>query len=430
MLNSLAKGAGIAFLIRVFGVGIKYFLEICLARWMGAVEFGIYEYVISWTMVLAIFAQLGLPTANLRFISEYKVRSQWGSLRGLLRSSWQLILIAGLFLSIVATGIILWLKATYNFAYSIPLLTGILLIPLLALIQLQLEMARAIRKIVLAYAPFQIFWPILVFLGALFFLANNQQITSILIIAWSVISLFIILVFQFFLLRRKFDAEIYSVKAIYKTDEWIKVALPLLLGTTFLMLLNQTDILMIGGMINSEAVGIYSAAAKTAIWVIFILQAVNTVIAPVFTTVYTQGNREELKKLVATIAHWIFWPSLVVAIFMIIFAEEILGFFGPEFRAAQWEMIILVIGNLVNAGTGSVGWLMIMTGHQNQCTLIFGFSAMINLVLNLILIPNFGTLGAAIATAITMIMWNILLHILVVKYLNVYPGIVYNLLRK
>ena len=80
-------------------------------------------------------------------------------------------------------------------------------------------MARAIKKIVLAYAPFPIFWPILVFVGALFLLANNQQLTSILIIAWSVISLLIILVFHFFLLRQKFDTGIYSVKAIYKIDE-------------------------------------------------------------------------------------------------------------------------------------------------------------------------------------------------------------------
>lgn len=269
-------------------------------------------------------------------------------------------------------------------------------------------MARAIRKIVLAYAPFQILWPILVLIGAFLLLQNEGKLlTSIPIIFLSLISLLIVLGFQFFLLRQTFDSEIYSVKAIYKIREWIKVALPLLLGTTFLMLLNQTDILMIGAMINPQSVGIYSAATKTAIWVSFILEAVNTVIAPVFTTLYTQGNREELKKLIATVAHWIFWPSLVVAIFVIVFAKQILGVFGSEFAAAQWEMIILMIGQLVNAGSGSVGLLMMMTGHQNQCTLIFGFSAAINLVLNFILIPNFGSMGAAIATAITMIMWNI-----------------------
>lgn len=157
MFTSLAKGAGLAFSIRVFGVGIKYFVEIFLARWMGVVEFGIYEYVMSWTLVLAIFAQLGLPAANLRFISEYKVRAEWGYLRGLLRASWQLICCTGLFLSIAATGIILWLKANYNFAYLIPFIIGIWMIPILALIQLQLEMARPIIKIVLAYAPCQIF---------------------------------------------------------------------------------------------------------------------------------------------------------------------------------------------------------------------------------------------------------------------------------
>ena len=112
---------------------------------------------------------------------------------------------------------------------------------------------------------------------------------------------------------------------------------------------------------------------------------------------------------------------------LIIFARPILGIFGAEFVAARWGLTILVLGQLINVGVGSVGYLMIMTGHQNQSTYIFGFSALANVILNALLIPRFGTIGAAIATATTMALWNISLHFLVVKHLHVYPSIVANL---
>jgi O-antigen/teichoic acid export membrane protein len=187
---------------------------------------------------------------------------------------------------------------------------------------------------------------------------------------------------------------------------------------------------MIGTMVSPSAVGIYSAAAKTSVWTGFVLQAVNSVVAPVFTTLYTQNDRLGLQSLVTTVAHWIFWPSLILSITIIAFANPILSLFGSEFLAARIPMTILIFGQLVNVGSGSVGYLMVMTGHQNQSALIFGCSAVMNVILNAITIPLFGIVGAAISTALAMALWNILLHILVVRYLNVYPSIVYAIFAK
>ena len=128
--------------------------------------------------------------------------------------------------------------------------------------------------------------------------------------------------------------------------------------------------------------------------------------------------------MTATVARWLFYPSLILAILLIVFADRVLGLFGSEFVAARGEMTVLILGQLVNVGAGSVGYLMKMTGHHNQCAYVFGFSAILNLLLNAILIPFWGIMGAAIATALSMAIWNIWLHQLVVKYLGVKPSIV------
>lgn len=424
MLTNLARSAGVAFVLQLSSVGLVYIVQIFLARWMGTVEYGTYEYVVSWALLLAMLAELGLPTAVLRFVPEYKIKEDWGRLRGLLRGSWQIILGVSLLLSLCGTAIVLWLNAHQNWTYSTPMLVGVWMVPLVALARLQLEMARAIRQITLAYAPFQVIWPLLVILGAFVLFQRNQVLTSVPAIAVSILSLLTVVAIQLWLLRRRLKTEVHRVSPIYSPGEWLWVALPLLLTEGFLIVLRQTDILMIGAGVGPEAVATYSVATKTAVWVSLVLQSVNAVVAPAFSAFYTQGDREGLQRLVSSVAHWIFWPSLTIALCLIAFARPVLGVFGPEFVAARWELSILALGQLVNAGAGSVGYLMMMTGHQNQSTYIFGVSAFANVVLNALLIPILGTIGAAIATAITMALWNLWLHVLVVKYLGVYPSIV------
>lgn len=423
MLTVMRRGASVAFVLQVSSVGLKYIVQIFLAQWMGTVEYGTYEYVVSWTFFLAILAELGLPSAVLRFIPEYSVKEDWGRLRGVIRGSWQLTLVAGLLVSLCGTAIVLWLNANQKWAYSTPMIVGIWMMPLVALVHLQSQMARAVRQIPLAYTPFQVIWPLLVLSGAFVLFQRNQVLTSVPVIAVSILALLTIVAIQLWLLRRRLKTEVHRVSPIYTPREWLRVAFPLLLSDGFHVVLNQADILMIGAGVGPEAVGIYSAATKTAIWVSLVLQAVNAVVAPAFSALYTQGDREGLQKLVSTVAHWIFWPSLTITLCLIVFGRTILGIFGPQFVAAHWDMTILALGQLVNAGAGSVGFLMIMTGHQNQCAYVFGCSALTNLVLNAIAIPVLGTTGSAIATATTMALWNIWLHVLVVKNLGIYPSI-------
>ncbi len=423
-LLNLARGAGIAFFVQVSGVGITYIVQIFLARWLGTAEFGIYEYVVSSTLLLAIFAGLGLPTAVLRFIVQYRVTQEQQLLSGLIQGSWRLTWVVSLILTLGITGLILTVQDS-RWVYFTPLLIGIWMMPFLALAQLQAEMARGFNKIILAYAPLSLIKPVLVLGAAFYGLQLHSPLSSEIVLGLSVLSLIFIVSSQWIVLQHQLQVEDQLTTSDYQFREWLRVAFPLLLQGISFIILNQTDILMIGTIVSPEAVGIYSAAAKTAVWTTFVLQAVNTVVAPVFTTLYTQKNRVGLQSLVTTVAHWIFWPSLILSVAIIIFANPILSLFGSEFIAARLPMIILIIGQMVNVGSGSVGYLMVMTGHQNQSALIFGCCAVINIILNAITIPLYGIVGAALSTALTMAMWNILLHILVVRYLKVYPSIVY-----
>ncbi|MEA5469637.1 oligosaccharide flippase family protein, partial [Spirulina sp. 06S082] len=93
-LDVLAKEASIALIIKAAGLVLIYLLQVFLARWMGRTEYGIYEYVIAWSLLLAIPASLGLPRTVMRSISEYRIKQEWGLARGIIRGSLFLTLAA------------------------------------------------------------------------------------------------------------------------------------------------------------------------------------------------------------------------------------------------------------------------------------------------------------------------------------------------
>nr|WP_277879386.1 polysaccharide biosynthesis C-terminal domain-containing protein [Coleofasciculus sp. FACHB-712] len=93
--------------------------------------------------------------------------------------------------------------------------------------------------------------------------------------------------------------------------------------------------------------------------------------------------------------------------------------FGSSFVEGLPALVILTVGQMVNALSGSVGFLMTMTGHQREAALIIGSSAILNVVLNAALIPYLGINGAALSTALTTALWNIIMLVYVNKQLKI-----------
>lgn len=417
----LAKDAVVILFIQFAGIIITYLTEVCLARWLGKSEYGIYQYVIVWSLLMAIPAGLGLPMTVLRFVSEYRVKEAWGLLWGILQSSWLITILASLLLSlVVASSIFLW-NYYHPFVYATPLLIGIAFIPLQALINLQVETARATQDMALAYAPSKIIWPFLLLLSTSLFLEINHTLTENSAIIIAQITLFVVVLFQLCLLWLKLKQEFKDAQPIYALKQWLSVALIMSLNHGCFLFLANTDMIMVGSILGSESAGMYAAAVKTAQWAGFVYNIVNFVVAPSFAVLYAQNDREGLQTIVSEVANWIFWPSVVIALLLIGFSEPILELFGSEFLPANWQLKVLASGHLFSALCGTVGYLMVMTGHQNQSALVMIFAVIFNIVLDAIAIPLIGAVGAAIATALTTALWNICLAVLVVKYVGVNP---------
>ena len=422
----LARGVGVGFALYAGGAGVAFLMQLCLARWLGATAYGTYTYVIAWSGLLAIAAAMGFPILVLRVLPDYSMRQDWARVRGVVATSLAVTVLIGALIALLGMTLVLSLGWHSN-ASVLDSVMGFVLVPLLALVALQQEFARSFRRIGLAYAPSLVLRPSLVILGAGCVLAFGHQLHGSTALALTIAATVVVVGVQAWRLRRALGPIVLSARRVYERRIWIRAALPLLLVSGFVVILQQADIVMVGAILGDRAAGLYGAAAKTATLVGLILIAVNGIGAPTLSVLFAEGRHQDLQRLASAIAAWAFWPSCLLSIILATCAPLVLSIFGPAFAAAQWQLRVLLVGQIVNAAAGSVGWLMLLSGRQNVAARVYGWVALIHVVLLAVVTPVFGTLGAAVVTTLTMSLWNVWLHAAVVRDLKIHPSIIFTL---
>jgi O-antigen/teichoic acid export membrane protein len=135
------------------------------------------------------------------------------------------------------------------------------------------------------------------------------------------------------------------------------------------------------------------------------------VVAPQFSRLYAQSNMAHMQVIATQSARAVLLLAVPIALLLILAGGVLLGWiFGAEFISARAPLAILAVGQLVNAAFGSVGFLLNMTGHEAVNARILWQSALLNILLNVVLIPIFGMNGAAVATAMSLAFWNVSLY--------------------
>jgi O-antigen/teichoic acid export membrane protein len=208
-----------------------------------------------------------------------------------------------------------------------------------------------------------------------------------------------------------------------ETKEWISTSMSLVLVSALYLVNKQTDIIMIGFILGTAKSGIYSAASRLANFISFGLITVNAIAAPIIAELYSQKKHKELEDTVKLAVWFASCFAVFMGLIMMVWGKDILALYGIDFIQSYNCLIILMLGQIVNSLAGPVGLLMTMTSYQNEAALIIGCSAALNIVMNYFFIPLFGIQGAAIATVITAILWNLLLLARVAKHLRINPTI-------
>ena len=185
---------------------------------------------------------------------------------------------------------------------------------------------------------------------------------------------------------------------------FVKVAISLLMAGSMLYFKGWLDTLMIGAFLSEIDVGVYNIALKLSNLIALPLTAINIIVAPKFAEHFE--NKDQLQNIVTISTRLIFYTTLPIFLVIIIFGNFILSIFGSNFEQGYMALIIISCGALVNALSGSVGYFLQMTGKQVFYQNITIITSVFIFVLNMLLIPWLGIIGAAITSLLSQVIWN------------------------
>jgi len=400
---------------RLIGAILTYFMMVLIARLIGVSEFGAFNLGLTIFVIVGMLSRFGMESVILKnFSRNYK--ADLGLALGYLHSSIKILIIIGVVFSI--------LLFQFSEIISISFFDSILLsevIPILSVgiipMSFLLVVVSAIKSInhpiVAAIIQSIIVPTIAIVCIAMLWIYDAVNLTNI---VFSYIFSIVICSLALFLLYRKLFF-LKNNNSIAK-KELLEQGWPMLLVSSGALIMTWADILSIGVFLGDESVGIYSAASRTAIVMSLIAVGINSITSPKFSNLYANGEADKLKNLAKKSTLLSFWMAVPVSVVTIWQSDNIMLLFGEEFNTGVNVLIILIISQAVNVMTGPVAALLAMTGKETSLMAIMMLASIINILLNIILIPNYGLIGAAIATLISSLIWNILSMIKVKEHLG------------
>jgi O-antigen/teichoic acid export membrane protein len=167
---------------------------------------------------------------------------------------------------------------------------------------------------------------------------------------------------------------------------------------------------MLGWLRSAEEVGYYRVSVIAAALVAFGMQIANSLSAPRMAAHHARGEHVQLQAITTRNAQLALLCAMPLTIVLLTAGGPIAGaLFGAEFQLSHLPMSILAVGQLGNVLFGSVGVLLSMTGHEAHVARALWLTTLTNVAFNALLIPLFGTAGAAMATGSSAALGNAML---------------------
>jgi O-antigen/teichoic acid export membrane protein len=173
-----------------------------------------------------------------------------------------------------------------------------------------------------------------------------------------------------------------------------------------------------GFYLNSESLALFSVSQKIAVSISFILTAINFVVAPKFAQWFSRNDFQNLRLEIQRSNLLIWLIASPLAIGVLIFSNQLMSFFGQSYVQGSDVLIILAFGQFINAITGSVAYILNMTGNESDIRNIIIFCGFTAITMSLILVPLYGIIGAAFSCAIPMVLQNLLAVLIANKRLG------------
>ncbi len=417
---TMAGAAALALFGLLWAAAMSLMSALMAARLLGISGFGLFRLGLSVVTVATAVASGGLHNALLTLIPKRDTREGQAAVT-LGGAAWPATAVAG----VLAIAIIIWrtpLAAALGDHGAGGLLAAMALsLPFLVLLAAVGAASRAAFAFTSAIIPGQIIRPALFTLSLVAALAWGMR--SPVTVAWLFTGAAAAAAWIAGVAVSRVESYGTAwLRPTWRLDRDLVVLMTPLLGLAILQSVHESlPVWQLGRQSTASALGLYAAAERMAFLVAAILAAVNTVYAPAISVLWARAERDVLRDSFQRAARWTLLASIPVCLLLIFAGPGLLRAFGVEYQVAVPALTLLALGQMVNAGTGSVGYLLLLTGHAR--TVIWHYAAAVALLaaLGAVLVPRYGPTGAAGAAALVIAGLNLAMVVQAQRRLRIVP---------
>lgn len=411
-MREVLSGSAVALVFKLIGAALAMVFQVMLARMLGAEAAG--QYVLGITcMTLAIMlGSMGLDSIVVRYVATNSVVAHWVSIASVRRNAMRIAIPASLLftglLFLLADWIAISLFKDKQIAVLIRILS--LAVPFWVVASLHSEILRGLKKIAQYQMIQSVLMPFVTLTGLIIFGLEYGIVGQAISYVAAAFITMILAVFWWFQAApsdRRGGTEI-PVKTLLNSST------PLMWAASMFYLNGWVATIFLGMYGSATDVALFNAANKLAWAISFVLLSVNSISAPKFAAIYKNGTILELQRTAIQTTRLMTLIALPLMGACLLMPKFFLLLFGAEFGSAALVLQLLVLGQLINVMTGSVGQILMMTGHEKDLRNVISSGAMLNTLLAFVLVQYFGLIGVAwsvaISTAYTSLAASFMVH--------------------
>lgn len=417
-VREVAKGAYSSFLIKVFSAGITLLFYMYLGRTLGAESSGEFFLFLTVLTIASVVVRFGLENTILKLVAKYAPENNWGMVFSAYFRAMKYVVVISIVTSIIiylaADVISMSLFSSYSMSSYIEIV-AVSVAPL-AISVVHAQALQGLKRIVDSTLILNLLIPLVALIGSMM-VVNSYGLLGV-VSAYS-FSIYIVCIVSLILWWKNVHRIEHDDQEI-SNSELLASCVPLFWVSVIQMVINWFSYLVLGIFSTEADVGVFGIGVRVVTLFGFFLMAVNSISAPKIAAMHGKDNRVEIEKMCRSSSTLLLYVTLPLFVIVFFASNLVMSLFGEEFTGNNLVLQILLFGQFVNLVSGSVGVLLVMTGNEKIMRNNLIVTMFLCVASNLVLVPAYGLIGAAISFSLTMAFQNVFLVIKAKRAMNIY----------
>lgn len=393
------RGAGIAFLMGILAALVAYATKVVLARSLGPQDYGLFSSLLAFIVFFLFLRDLGLLSALVKYIAGWKVNGEYGKIKSALLGVGAFQLASSLFFVGIASLLSGVLAERYFQDQRAKVLLWLFLLYVLSSVFFILVKAvfRGFQQMFL-FSSVELLKNAVVLAGVLVFLFLGKGVFAP-VLAYVLVSPILCVLYVPFASRTCRFFSTPSEQFVRVSRTVISYGIPLFAVSLADRTMSYIDTLLLTHFRTLEEVGVYNAVLPSAFMLLFVGRALSTVVFPLSAEFQARNDLKRLQAGVSLLHKYLFL-FLIPAIAALASGASLLipGVFGEAYASGVLTFQVLLVGMLLFIMAIVDTNVLSAVGQAKRVAAIVGLGAIVNLGFNLVLIPQYGIIGAGFAT--------------------------------